>query len=316
MTLPRDWQEQDILLLIANGIKESIELDYKTCDALQKSDGKKKEVSKDISAFANSAGGTIVYGVQEDKHQPTAIDVGYDPRGDITKEWLEQVISSNIQPRLEQVYINQVELKATQPGKVLYVVEIPQATIRAPHQASDKRYYKRFNFESAPMEDYEIRDVMRRQQGPDLHLRLSVTFIQGPIGGTGGAAVALSIINTNRVEAKYVTVTCTITTAAYQLWFDHMPNSQRVHRLEDFWVIPDGSPRQCHYSVGSRRIVYPDLPLVCPHLAISSSVIPDSGPPITLEFGLYAEGMRGKCLLASFLPKQDEQIIDATEIRP
>src|SRR5262249_49751212 len=33
---------------------------------------------------------------------------------------------------------------------------------RAPHQANHHRYYKRSNFESKPMEDYEVRDLMRR----------------------------------------------------------------------------------------------------------------------------------------------------------
>ena len=66
MILPRDWKEADILLLITNGVKESLELDYKQCASLQKADGKKKEISKDVSAFANSAGGTIVYGMIED----------------------------------------------------------------------------------------------------------------------------------------------------------------------------------------------------------------------------------------------------------
>ena len=40
---------------------------------------------------------------------------------------------------------------------VIYVVDIPQSNIA--HQAFDKRYYKRFNFISTPMEDYEIRDI-------------------------------------------------------------------------------------------------------------------------------------------------------------
>jgi hypothetical protein len=34
------------------------------------------------------------------------------------------------------------------------------------HQAHDKRYYKRFNFESVAMEDYEIRQILHRRQKP------------------------------------------------------------------------------------------------------------------------------------------------------
>src|SRR5713101_2967049 len=126
MILPRDWKEADILSLITNSVKESLELDYKQCASLQKTDGKKKEISKDVSAFANSAGGTIVYGMIENGQMPMSIDIGYDPT-DISKEWLDNVISSTISPRLEQVFINQIELPTTHPGKVIYVVEIPQA---------------------------------------------------------------------------------------------------------------------------------------------------------------------------------------------
>ena len=54
---------------------------------------------------------------------------------------------------------------------MIYVISIPQST-RAPHMASDKRFYKRFNFESVPMEEYEVRDVSRRLIAPDLYIAL------------------------------------------------------------------------------------------------------------------------------------------------
>jgi hypothetical protein len=34
--------------------------------------------------------------------------------------------------------------------------------------AADNRYYKRYNFQSIPMEDYEVRDLARRAEAPDL----------------------------------------------------------------------------------------------------------------------------------------------------
>ena len=82
-----EWKESDIRDLIANQVQESLTLEYKGCEALGRTDGKKKEISKDVSAFANSAGGEVVYGVIENKHVPTAIDVGYDPN-DVSKEWI------------------------------------------------------------------------------------------------------------------------------------------------------------------------------------------------------------------------------------
>ena len=36
--------------------------------------------------------------------------------------------------------------------------------------ANDNRFYKRFNFQSVPMEEYEVRDVSRRLDSPDLKM--------------------------------------------------------------------------------------------------------------------------------------------------
>ncbi len=161
-----EWDEADIVSLIKNKVQESLTLDYKKSDALEKTDRKKSELSKDASAFANSAGGVILYGMEEDKHFPTKPDVGFDP-DDISKEWIEQVISSSVHPKIDGLRINQIALKQSSAGRVLYAVSIPAATSRAPHQANDKRYYKRYNFQSVPMEDYEISDIYRRVSTPE-----------------------------------------------------------------------------------------------------------------------------------------------------
>jgi hypothetical protein len=156
-----DWDEAYLLELIAVGEQESLTLDYKHSASLAKDNGKKNDLSKDVSSFANSAGGVLVYGMKEDKHVPTEIDVGLD-RNAITKEWLESVIKSRISPEVDDVIIKQIPLPSRGRDMVAYAVQIPAATSRAPHQAFDHRYYKRFNFESTPMEDYEVRDLMRR----------------------------------------------------------------------------------------------------------------------------------------------------------
>jgi len=168
MTRPQDWDESDLLKLIADQVQESRTLDYKACGALGKSNGKKDEISKDVSAFANSAGGTIVYGMIESGHLPDRLDVGFDP-DDFSREWLEQVINSRVHPRIPGIVIRPVPLVSTSPGRVAYVVCVPQSDTA--HQASDKRYYKRFNFQSVMMEDYEVRDTMSRAKQPRVVLK-------------------------------------------------------------------------------------------------------------------------------------------------
>lgn len=166
MTPLSDWTEADLETLIKNDVQESLTLDYKRSAALAKDNASRNELSKDVSAFANSAGGRIVYGVVEQDHHPRGIDAGCDG-SIISREWIEQVISSTIQPRITGIVIKPISLAS---GGTAYVIDIPQATALAPHQAHDRRYYRRFNFESVAMHDYEVRDALRRDavSQPDL----------------------------------------------------------------------------------------------------------------------------------------------------
>jgi hypothetical protein len=255
---PWDWKEQDLLDLIRNQVKESIDLDYKASAALGLGDGKKNEISKDVSAFANSAGGTIVYGMVEDGHIPSKLDEGFDPSGPITKEWLEQVINSRIQRRIDGVRINQVELSQSRPGRVAYVVHIQQS-MRAPHMASDNKYYKRFNFESVPMEDYEVRDTSRREAAPDLKMAIdlvdqSVSFSpDAPIAG--GVTLRPRVLNESGTPAEYAIFQVVVdsrlkvvSSGDFTLWpescFLHLPSGAqiRVELLSCNWRIPSHMP--------------------------------------------------------------------------
>src|SRR6266536_186699 len=115
------WDEGGILELIRDQVPENLTLDYKRAAALDKSESKKAEISKDASAFANSAGGVLVYGVAEIDQVPTHIDGGVDP-SDISREWLENVINSRIQPRIDGIVIHPIPLTISYPGRVIYVV--------------------------------------------------------------------------------------------------------------------------------------------------------------------------------------------------
>ena len=148
---------QDLKNMIKNQIQENIHLDYKRSSALSLQNNH-KEIAKDVSAFANSDGGCIIYGIEEDKHLPKKIDSGVD-HDKYTREWLENVITSNISPRIDGITISPIPLS---PDNSVYIVDIPKSS-RGPHQdRGNHRYYKRFNFKSQPMEDYEINDIRSR----------------------------------------------------------------------------------------------------------------------------------------------------------
>jgi hypothetical protein len=169
------WNEQEISDLIKNQIEENLNLDYKSAESLSKSsDLKKKEIAKDVSAMANSDGGVIIYGVKEydvsdKRHLPEKIDP--IDRNEISKEWLEQIINTNIFPRISNIIIEPIPA-GDSPNGVIYVVTIPKSNTA--HQANDKRYYKRFNFESIAMYDYEIRDILNRAQTPVINIEFLI----------------------------------------------------------------------------------------------------------------------------------------------
>lgn len=157
MIFPKTYIE---ILNLLNKIPEDIHLEYKSGQAIDFS--KVAEMSKDVSAFANSDGGVLIYGVQEDKstHLPVSID-GVDSKK-YSHEWLENVIKSNINPIIPDYEIKPIKIKG-KPNLVIYSILIPKS-YRTPHQAKDKKYYKRYNFKSEAMENYEIDDIRNRKQ--------------------------------------------------------------------------------------------------------------------------------------------------------
>lgn len=194
--------------LIANKVEEDTHLDYKASAALYKPRGDDlyKEITKDISSFANSDGGILIYGIVEDRehrHLPGKIDAVDRTR--VPREWLEQVIQNKISPRLE-VDIQPV-IVTDDPNEVVYVIVIPKGSTA--YQASDKRYYKRSNSISMPMDDYEVKDVINRVKHPKIELEFEVHKYQLP-NETFTYHLRVFATNISTIYAKYVNCYITI----------------------------------------------------------------------------------------------------------
>src|SRR6185503_3660294 len=167
------WSQKTIEEYIANQVQENLNLDYKASGTFSKEnnvkDKKIEDISKDVSAMANSQGGVIIYGIKEYGGEKRYLPEKIDPIDQtvFSKEWLEQIINSNIHPRIQGIIIHPVQID-THPNHCVYVVEVPPGNTA--YQAKDKRYYKRYNFESIAMEDYEIRDTMNRASVPNVSI--------------------------------------------------------------------------------------------------------------------------------------------------
>ena len=134
--------------LIDNEIKESLNLDYK------RELNNNKEIAKDVSSFANTNSGKIIYGVDEKDGLPNSIN-WIDSKG--VKERIECVILDHIQPEIKGFNIYSIE-NPENHSQAIFVVDIPESS-DAPHMANH-RYYVRRNFKSEYMEDYEVKDAI------------------------------------------------------------------------------------------------------------------------------------------------------------
>ena len=181
-----DWWSKEIGRMLQDQTPEDLHLDYKEQRSLLPpgrggSSGidkqkRAEDISKDVSAFLNSDGGVLVYGVPESISPddtggspiPGGAQVGFT-RGEIDKETIENLITSNIQPKPSPDLFQVVEVSHGSDDWLVFIVEVA-AGFGDVWQAKDKRYYRRAQFKSEPMEHYEINMVRDRQFGPDLKL--------------------------------------------------------------------------------------------------------------------------------------------------
>src|SRR6478609_1436236 len=159
------WNLAAIKRAVGDQEQESLQLEFKSAGAIGKAPQLKKEISKDVSAFANAIGGTIVYGIAESSEEAgiaERIDA-VDSR-EFPTEWLDQIINSTIQPKIPGIVIQTIKVDEQHDERVVHCITVPEST--TVHQAVDRRYYKRTNGRTEPMEDYEVRLAMFRSERP------------------------------------------------------------------------------------------------------------------------------------------------------
>jgi hypothetical protein len=183
------WTEDDVLSL-PPGENDTFErkgaslLDLTLSNV--KEDAVRDELAKQLSAFANTGGGQIIYGIANDGSVDSGGISRFVKGRQPTKEWLENLIP--ILTDFEIIGFNVYEILPKTTGSVLtanksiYVVDIPDSE-RAPHQSKrDYRYYVRLAGNSLPASHRLVEDIRNRARHPKLNVHDLQVFRADPMG--------------------------------------------------------------------------------------------------------------------------------------
>ena len=164
----------DVRNLVDAKERENINLEYKA--EIRGSGNDKKELAKDISAFANSEGGYLIIGIEEEEGVPKTIRGTSKIIGrQKVEEWIENVLISNIS---QKVITNIKVLPLSERSdKVVVIIYVPVSP-KKPHMVTcqgENRYYKRHQFQVLPANEMEVRQMFESARQ---HLEELATFMK------------------------------------------------------------------------------------------------------------------------------------------
>lgn len=118
----------------------------------------KKELGKQVSAFANSGGGNLVFGISTTRVlEPCEMKVGRQSM----KDYLATMVEQSVEHPIRHFRIHQIPFRAN-PNQAIFVVEIGDSPA-APHQAKDERaYYYRIDGHSKPAPHFHLELLRNR----------------------------------------------------------------------------------------------------------------------------------------------------------
>ncbi len=144
----------DLDALVANSIEEGRELEFKR-DLPGSADADKRELCADVSSFANTSGGYLLFGVEETAGVATAVP-GLTIDADATILRLEQILTAGVDPPIPGLACRAVPTTA---GTVAIAIHVPRSW-RMPHlvkHAGSFRMYARTSRGKQPLDAQEIR---------------------------------------------------------------------------------------------------------------------------------------------------------------
>ena len=161
---------EDIQSLIDNKVVENKQLDYKR-ELHIDTEADKKEFLYDITSFANSAGGYMIFGIDEDHNEnvpKSIVGIPYETEDRLIRR-IEDFVRQSIQPVILNIEYRVIKLKEDSCVLIIY---IPQS-ILAPHRAEFKGSHKFYTRNSKGKYEMDVGELrLAFNSGLDLDKRI------------------------------------------------------------------------------------------------------------------------------------------------
>jgi Schlafen, AlbA_2 len=145
--------EGDLNDQVTAGVPEGVLLDYKR-DLYGRSDADVREFLKDISSFANTSGGHLVIGIEENAGVPTRLHpLTGNPDQELQR--LENLARDSIEPRIAGLRMKPIKLSG---GGFVVVLRIPKSW-NPPHRVSARNTNRIYGRNSAGAYEFSVEEL-------------------------------------------------------------------------------------------------------------------------------------------------------------
>lgn len=155
--------KEDLENLVRNHKQEDSFLDFKR-DLYGKTDTDKKELLKDVSAFANGSGGEIIIGIEEDNYSQAKTLCGFTTTNiSVEKNRIEQIIMNGLEPKLDTFKVRYIYIGN---HRFVMIIRIEHSPL-FPHMVSFQRFnkfYIRKSDKNLLLDVYELRNLFLKSE--------------------------------------------------------------------------------------------------------------------------------------------------------
>lgn len=147
-------EANDILALVTNGEEERRTMDFKR-DVLGNAEKDKHELRADVTSFANTGGGDLIFGVDEAGGRATAVLGLSDIDADAEIRRITSIIQANVDPRVPGFEARDILI----PGKgPVIVVRVPKSW-RGPHLVKINDTFRMFGRNSKGKYIFDMSEI-------------------------------------------------------------------------------------------------------------------------------------------------------------